>query len=92
VRPALELLAARGDRAIATAAYPLAAPFRQTGDRPTYHPARLVTEDGRTAVAPLDWAGSADLKTVAEADGFAIFIAGDRTFREGDVVGFLPLD
>ena len=91
VRPALEMLAARGAGVVVTAAYPLAVAFRQTGDRPTYHPARLLIEDGRTAVVPLDWAGSADLKTVTQADGFAIFAAGERTYQQGEIVGFLPL-
>jgi molybdopterin molybdotransferase len=91
VRPALELLAARGTGVVATGAYPLAAAFQQTGDRPTYYPARLLAEDGHLRAAPLDWAGSADLKTVAQADGFAIFAAGDRTYQKGEIVGFLPL-
>jgi molybdopterin molybdotransferase len=96
VRPALEALRGRdpvADRAGA-AAYPLASAFEQRGDRPTYHPARLVGDgaDRRAVrVRPLDWAGSADLRTVAGADGFAIFPAGDRSYAEGDAVGFLPL-
>jgi molybdopterin molybdotransferase len=91
VRPALDILTARGTQGAATVALPLALPFTHRGDRPTYHPARVSTEGGRTAVAPLDWAGSADLKTVAQADGFAIFAAGDRTYQQGEIVGFLPL-
>ncbi len=92
VRPALEVLAGRSPRAIVpTMLFPLAGPFRHTGDRPTYYPARIVAENGRLCVAPLDWAGSADLKTVAQADGFAIFAAGDRTYQQGEIVGFLPL-
>jgi molybdopterin molybdotransferase len=91
VRPALEILAARRARGPETPGHPLAAPFTHRGDRPTYHPARLLPQAGRLAVAPLDWAGSADLKTVARADGFAIFAAGDRTYRQGEIVGFLPL-
>ena len=79
VRPALETLAGRpvrGDRTLA--ARPLAKRFVHAGDRPTYHPARRL--DGEPlSVEPLDWAGSADLHTVARADGFAVFPAGDRT-------------
>jgi molybdopterin molybdotransferase len=94
VRPALETLAgqdAGASPSIGPRAYPLMARFVHEGDRPTYHPARLVSESGRAGVAILDWAGSADLKTVADADGFAIFAAGERTYEKGEIVGFLPL-
>jgi molybdopterin molybdotransferase len=91
VRPAIELLAARRARGAGISTHPLSAPFMHRGDRPTYHPARLVSRDGRLTVEPLDWGGSADLKTVAMADGFAIFAAGDRTYPQGEIVGFLPL-
>ena len=33
------------------------------------------------SIETLDWAGSADLRTVAAADGFAVFPAGDRDLR-----------
>jgi molybdopterin molybdotransferase len=91
VRPALEVLSGRGPGTVSTASYPLAASFRHSGDRPTYHPARLVSHDGGPAIALPDWAGSADLRTVAGADGFAIFAAGERTYSQGEIVGFLPL-
>jgi molybdopterin molybdotransferase len=72
----------------------LGRPFVQRGDRPTYFPARLVEPradgDSSIGIETLDWAGSADLRSVAEADGFAIFPAGDREFREGEIVRFLP--
>ncbi len=88
VRPALDRLAARTARAIEGSPHPLAFPFAHKGDRPTYHPARR-SESG--AIEPLNWAGSADLRTVAYADGFAIFPAGGRTYQAGEIVGFLPL-
>ena len=95
VRPALQILAARGTRASETAGMSspmaLAQPFTHRGDRPTYHPARVQNREGTPTLLPLEWAGSADLKTVALADGFAIFDAGDRTYRQGEIVGFLPL-
>jgi molybdopterin molybdotransferase len=94
VRPALNVLAGHASDsafAIPSVPLPLAAPFRQTGERPTYHPARIVSHAGAQTIAPLDWAGSADLKTVALADGFAIFPAGDRTYEQGEIVGFLAL-
>ncbi len=47
----------------------LARPFRHRGDRPTYHPARLevVPGEDQPRIETLDWAGSADLLTVARA-------------------------
>jgi molybdopterin molybdotransferase len=88
VRPALDRLAARASRANEGSSHPLAFAFTPTGDRPTYHPARR-SESG--AIEPLDWAGSADLRTVARADGFAIFPVGGRTYEAGEIVGFFPL-
>jgi molybdopterin molybdotransferase len=89
VRPALDALAARPGPADRTVAARLATRFDHSGDRPTYHPARRVA-DG--SVEPLDgWAGSADLRTVARADGFAVFPAGDRSYQPGEIVRFLPL-
>jgi molybdopterin molybdotransferase len=71
----------------------LAGGFRHRGDRPTYHPARLVpAEPGQpAAIETLAWSGSADLRTAAAADGFAVFPAGDRDYHPGEIVGFLPM-
>jgi molybdopterin molybdotransferase len=88
VRPTLDRLAGRASRANEGSPHPLAIPFAHKGDFPTYHPARR-SESG--ALEPLDWAGSADLRTVARADGFAIFPAGGRAYQAGEIVGFLPL-
>ncbi len=85
VRPALDVLAGHG----ATTGLEfrrLGNGFSHRGDRPTYHPVRV--EAGR--LHPLRWAGSADLRTVALADGFAAFAAGDREYAAGDEVGYLP--
>jgi molybdopterin molybdotransferase len=87
VRPALEALAGRPPKRTQLASFFLGAGFDHRGDRPTYHPARI--ENGR--LFPLNWAGSADLRTVALADGFAAFPAGDRVFQEGEEIPFLPL-
>ena len=87
VRPALEALTGRDPRRTQLASFPLGTTFDHRGDRPTYHPSRLVV--GR--IIPLDWAGSADLRTVALADGFAAFPPGDRKFAIGEEIPFLPL-
>ncbi len=71
----------------------LAAPFRHRGDRPTFHPARLQKSgEDLDQIQPLDWKGSADLRTAAIADGFAIFPPGDHDHPAGEVVRFLPLN
>ena len=77
VRPALERLAGREVSPVRYRSGRLSEPFHHRGDRPTYHPADDSTDEA-TRVHPLDWAGSADLKTVARADGFAVFPSGDR--------------
>lgn len=72
--------------------FPLLAPFTQRGDRVTYHPARLVAgRDGRQAVETLRWSGSADLRALADADGFALFEAGDHDYPGGTPVPWEPL-
>jgi molybdopterin molybdotransferase len=87
VLPALDALAGRAKKRTQLDSFRLGSPFEHRGDRPTYHPARL--QGGN--LFPLEWAGSADLRTVALADGFAAFPAGDRVFLEGEEVSFLPL-
>jgi molybdopterin molybdotransferase len=95
VRPALAVLAGKqpGDRCPREAR--LARGFSHRGDRPTYHPCRLAqganAPHDQEYVETLDWSGSADLRTVALADGFAVFPAGDRDYDPGEAVGFLPL-
>src|SRR5512135_632277 len=99
VRPALDALAARPARAAEAERAPLAIPYQPARDRPTYHPARWTErrldagshQVDRRALEPLDWAGSADLRTVAQADGFAIFPEGDHAYEVGEIVDFLPL-
>lgn len=98
VGPALNRLRGRGfdglDEGEAPERFPLARPFSHRGDRPTYHPAEAVIVnpgDERASLVPLDWAGSPDLRTVAAADGFAIFPAGDHDYAAGEEVEFLPL-
>jgi molybdopterin molybdotransferase len=97
VRPALAILAGRSASVPGTLEARLACGFRHRGDRPTYHPARLTAGSGvdpfglpAIEIETLTWYGSADLRTAATADGFAVFPAGDRDYRPGEIVGFLP--
>jgi molybdopterin molybdotransferase len=94
VRPTLAALAGKPGPGHGSLAAPLARGFRHRGDRPTYHPARRVPggDPGESwAIEALDWSGSADLRTAAGADGFAVFPAGDRDYTPGEMVGFLPM-
>ena len=61
------------------------------GDRPTYHPASLVSEGGTWMVRPVAWQGSADLRATVDANALALFPPGDRLWPEGAVVDVLPL-
>jgi molybdopterin molybdotransferase len=88
VRPAQAILAGR-EAEEPTPTLPLAVDYRHADDRDVYRPARLV--EGGTRVEPLMWAGSSDLRGAAAGDGFAIFPAGERMYREGDLVGFVPM-
>jgi molybdopterin molybdotransferase len=97
IRPALAVLSGRPRPASGMLEARLAQGFRHRGDRPTYHPARLTACTGvetsgpsPIAIETLAWAGSADLRTAAAADGFAAFSAGDRDYHPGEIVGFLP--
>ena len=87
VRPALEVLAGSLPKRTQLGSFCLGSPFEHRGDRPTYHPAQLR----QVQVFPLAWAGSSDLRTVALADGFAVFPAGDANFLVGEPVSFLPI-
>ena len=85
----------------------LATQFTHRGDRPTYHPARFVAQphlvpsphgldqarqdQGGPWVEPLAWAGSADLRTLAQADGFVVFEPGDAVYPIGASRPFLSL-
>jgi molybdopterin molybdotransferase len=96
VQPCLQILAGGEGQPTETLEARLAGTFTHRGDRPTYHPARLLKREGTTdsawpVVEPLNWVGSADLLGVADAEGFAVFPAGDRVFQAGEIVRFLPL-
>jgi len=95
VRPALTALAGKEQAAPNLREARLARGFSHRGDRTTYHPSRLVDRAAgpldRPYLETLDWSGSADLRTVALADGFAVFPAGDRDYEAGEIVRFLPI-
>ena len=91
VRPSLDRLAGRTSPSSRPLEARLARTFVHAGDRPTYHPSRWVAGVG-SGLEPLEWAGSADLRTITRADGFAVFPAGDRVHEAGEFIPFLPLE
>lgn len=72
----------------------LAAEVKLQGERPVYHPARLVhTENERlesNCVEILNWQGSSDLRGVAAAEGVVHVPAGEGIWPAGRIVDFLP--
>jgi molybdopterin molybdotransferase len=90
VRPAIAALAGDRDGPQMQSAT-LAAAHRQRGDRPTYWPGRRATEAGSTKVTPLNWQGSADLRTLVDADCLIYFPPGEKDFPAGTTVQIRPL-
>lgn len=65
--------------------------FQHTGDRPTYHPAKIHWTIAGPRIIPLPWQGSADLRATADANALAVFPAGDKDYQQGDIIGFVQL-
>lgn len=86
VRPALRRLAGHRGATLPRYPVPLAEAWEHRGDRATFWPARFERCDGRLAVAPLPWAGSADLRTLTRADALIYSPPGDRVCSPGDAV------
>ena len=91
VRPALAKLAGIVAGGLKRCTALLTSSFHHRGDRPTYHPARLVANGDRDRVELIRWQGSSDLAAVANADALAIFEAGDKNFSAGAEVETLLL-
>ncbi len=70
----------------------LARDHSQRPGRTTYWPSRLEWTDDQWLVEPLDWKGSADLKTLAAANCFVVFDGARDTFRTGDAVPVFCMD
>jgi len=93
VAPAIQALADRPGNPNRRERLPLRGPFEQKGPRPTYYPASLVesASTGTREIELLPSVGSSDLRTVARAEGFAVFPSGDRRYQPGEVVDFLRM-
>jgi molybdopterin molybdotransferase len=95
VKPTIAVLAGKRAKSAGWLRARLAHQFCHRGDRMTCFPSRIVETGDDLAesrwIELLRWQGSADLRAAAEADGFAIFAAGDREYAPGEIVDFLPL-
>ena len=86
VRPALARLGGRTSCGVRLDSARLASDQRHRGDRLTFLPARTFERDGETHVELLEWRGSADLRTLAQANCLVRFPAGDHQFTAGEHV------
>lgn len=57
-----------------------------SGNRPTYHPARWEWGESGAVVEPVKWVGSADLSVTVEANAMVVFPEGDRMYQAGTIV------
>jgi molybdopterin molybdotransferase len=62
-----------------------------SGNRPTYHPARWEMVGTEAVVTPVKWIGSADLIATVEANALALFAEGDRMYGAGTLVDVILL-
>jgi molybdopterin molybdotransferase len=98
VRPALERLQGRSADGLASARGWLDRPKSYRGDRPTFWPA-VILPQGTAPIHPesldtshrpqiqlLDWQGSADLRTLADANCLAFFPPGNREYTTDDPI------
>ncbi|HET6573511.1 MAG TPA: gephyrin-like molybdotransferase Glp [Fimbriiglobus sp.] len=85
VRPALRALAGHRDPGPNTATLPLCEPLSAKNDRPTFHPAKL---EG-TAVRPLPWFGSADLRALLTADALLVLPPGEVRYEPGQPISVM---
>ncbi len=86
VRPALASLAGQEFSNIERRTARLGTAHTRFSDRPTYFPARLFERDGELLVDALAWKGSADLRTLADANCLALFPPSDIAFAAGDAI------
>jgi len=86
VRTAIRRL--MGIEPAATAGLParLTSDHFNSGNRPTYHPARWELSRSGAVVEPVKWNGSADLSATVEANAMVLFATSDYLYRAGDVV------
>jgi molybdopterin molybdotransferase len=89
VRPALATLAARGFAQLSSIRAKLNHYYDHAGGRAACLPARLRIEGAETAVDILPWQGSADLATLAGANGLIRLPTEKRRFEPGEMLDVL---
>ena len=92
VRPALRRILGLSDPGPKTVWAALAGDWTTRSDRPTYHPAQLVRTGEKWQVRPVRWKGSGDLRSMVEANAFAIIPPGEHRFRSGDPIQVLCME
>jgi len=88
VRPALRRLQGIDPAILPPVMARLSHPYLMQGDRPTYHPARLVFEESEVRVEIVDWIGSSDLRSTVSANGTVFLPEGERQYQAGDLLPF----
>ncbi|MCA9095919.1 MAG: hypothetical protein KDA68_20710, partial [Planctomycetaceae bacterium] len=88
VRPALRRLQGIDPAILPPIMARLSHPYLMQGDRPTYHPARLVFEESEVRVEIVDWIGSSDLRSTVSANGTVFLPAGERQYQAGELLPF----
>ena len=86
VRPVLQKLRGHKPSGLERQEGILATEHAQQGQRPTYFPGVLSIEGARREVRTLNWQGSADQRSLTEANCLIYFPPGDRIFTSGTVV------
>ena len=86
VRPALQAMAGSDPQGLEPAQAALSEAFHHRASRPTFFPARLYLKNGQTRVQPLPWKGSADQRTLTDANCLAYFPADDQLYAAGDSI------
>jgi molybdopterin molybdotransferase len=64
--------------------------FTHTGNRPTYHPAKLAFTPRGPEVSTVPWIGSADICATVAANAMAVFPAGDAVHPAGAMLNVIP--
>ncbi len=88
VVPALLRMAGRNPEQFSVSAK-LTESHSQRGGRTTYWPTELDRRPDGNFLKPLNWKGSADLKTIQQANSFGIFPGQHERFEPGDEIEVL---
>ena len=92
VRPAIRKMMNQASHLPTFRKLPLTDPFSYRSDRPTYYPARISSDEGLEKVTLLPWFGSADLRGLSRANGFAHIEPGDHQFSAGTILAVMSVD